>query len=86
MAERKVLIDLPSGKAEGVELQVEESTERWSDITLSDGAVLRVKASVVSAVRIVGHYDPLGNPMYQTNVTPIATVVSVPDHLRKKVQ
>ncbi|MBI2227015.1 MAG: hypothetical protein HYU44_19155, partial [Betaproteobacteria bacterium] len=24
MAERKVLIDLPSGKAEGVELQVEE--------------------------------------------------------------
>jgi hypothetical protein len=84
MSERKITVSLPSGGA--VEVQVEESTERWSEFQLQDGTVIRVKATVLSAARMDGQYDQLGNPMYQVNVAPVITILSVPDRLRKKVQ
>jgi hypothetical protein len=87
MAERKIPVTLPSGeKTEGVEVQVEESNEKWSEFTLQDGTVIRAKAAVTSAVRVNGQFDPLGNPLYLTNLTPVLTIVSVPEQLRKKVQ
>lgn len=86
MSERKITVPLPSGNAEAAEVQVEESTERWSEFQLQDGTVIRAKATILSAARIDGQYDPLGNPMYRVNVAPVITVVSVPERLRKKVQ
>jgi hypothetical protein len=87
MSERKITVSLPSGgNVEAVEVQVEESTERWSEFQLQDGTVIRVKATVLSAARMDGQYDQLGNPMYQVNVAPVITILSVPDRLRKKVQ
>jgi hypothetical protein len=87
MSERKITVPLPSGgNAEATEVQVEESTERWSEFQLQDGTILRAKATILSAARVDGQYDPLGNPMYHVNVAPVMTVVSVPDRLRKKVQ
>jgi hypothetical protein len=87
MSERKITVALPSGgNVEAVEVQVEESTERWSEFQLQDGAVVRVKATILSAARMDGQYDQLGNPMYQVNVAPMITIVSVPERLRKKVQ
>jgi len=88
MAERKVTVAVPpTGETkEGVEVQIEESTERWSEFKFEDGTVLRAKIAIMSAVRVAGEYDPLGNPMYITNMTPMFTIVSAPDHLRKKVQ
>jgi hypothetical protein len=85
--EQRIKVPLPSGGfAEGLELQVEESTERWSDITLSDGAKIRVKTTVVSAVRVPDQYDPQGNPLYFVNTAPLVTIISVPDELKKKAQ
>jgi hypothetical protein len=87
MSERKVAVMLPTGeKAEAVEVQVEESTERWSEFTLQDGTIMRVKATILSAARIDGQYDQAGNPMYVTNVTPVMTIVNVPERYRKKIQ
>jgi hypothetical protein len=88
MSERRTTVTLlPSGeKAEAVEVQVEESTERWSDFQLQDGTMLRAKATILSAARVEGQYDQLGNPMYQINIAPVITIVNVPDRLRKKVQ
>ena len=86
MSERKITVPLPSGNVEASEVQVEESTERWSEFQLQDGTVIRAKATVLSAARIDGQYDPLGNPMYHVNVAPIITLVSAPERLRKKVQ
>jgi hypothetical protein len=84
---RRVTVPLPSGgTGEGTEVQVDESSERWSELTLQDGTVIRAKATITSAVRIDGQYDPLGNPMYLTNLAPILSIVSVPENLRKKVQ
>jgi hypothetical protein len=87
MSERRITLTLPSGeKAEAIEVQVDESTERWSEFQLQDGTVIRVKATILSAARMEGQYDQLGNPMYQINVAPVITIVNVPDRLRKKVQ
>ena len=84
---RKITVPLPTGgTAQGVEVQVEESSERWSEFTLADGTVIRAKVTITSAIRVDGHYDPLGNPVYTTNMTPVLSIVSVPDALLKKVQ
>ena len=82
----KVPVTLPGGqRGEGIEVQVDESTQRWSEFKLQDGSVIRVKVSVLSAVRVEGQYDPMGNPMYMTNITPVISVTS-PEHLRRKTQ
>ena len=87
MAERKTKVTLPTGEtAEGFEVPVENSNERWSEIKLEDGTVIRVKMSVITAVRVPGQYDLAGNPMYVMNMTPTIAIVSVPENLRKKVQ
>jgi hypothetical protein len=82
----KVKVNLPSGgTGEGTTVQVDESTERWSEFKFADGTIIKAKVTVVSAVRVEGEYDPLGNPMYMTNLAPVMTIVSVPDDLKKKV-
>ena len=83
----KVTVPLPTGgTAEGIEVQVEESSEKWSEFTLQDGTVSRAKVTLTSAVRVDTVYDPMGYPLYQTNLTPVLSIVSVPANLRKKVQ
>jgi hypothetical protein len=87
MAGRKVPVTLPSGQqGEGIEVQVDESNERWSEFTLQDGAIIRAKLTITSAVRVDGQFDQLGNPLYVTNLAPVLTIVSVPEQYRKKVQ
>lgn len=77
---------VPGGMSEGFEVGVKESTERWSEITLEDGAVLRVKPAVVGAVRIENMYDPEGNPLYALKTAHTTVIVSCPEHLRKDKQ
>ena len=67
---------------DGVEVAVEEATERWTDVKLADGATLRFKAIVLGVLRLEGQFDPEGNPMYQLKANQVMTV-SAPDHLRK---
>jgi len=88
VAERKtkILIQATNQTVDGVEVPVEESTERWSEFKLEDGTTFRVKMTVVSAVRIDGQFDPQGNPNYVMNMTPVIAVTEVPERLRKKVQ
>ena len=86
MPEKKVKIPFPTPASplkEGVEVGVKESTERWSEITLDDGSVLRLKTSVIGAVRITGEFDPEGNPMYALKAGQVLVVASAPDNLRK---
>jgi hypothetical protein len=83
----RVTVPLPTGgTAEGVEVQVDESTERWSEFTFHDGTVMRAKLTIVSAVRVDGHFDQQGNPLYTINATPVFGMLNVPQEYRKKVQ
>ncbi len=86
MAEKRVKVPFPtpiSPPMDGSEVGVSESTERWSEVTLEDGTILRVKPSVLSAVRVDGQYDPDGNPAYLIKAQQVVMVVSSPEHLRK---
>jgi len=74
----------PDGRmVDGFEVPVVESTERWTEIKLEDGSVLRLKPTIISAVRVSGQYDPDGNPMYALKATNAMVVAEAPDHLKR---
>jgi hypothetical protein len=86
MSERRIKIPYPlpnSPVKDGTEVNVRESTERWTEVTLEDGTVLRIKLTVVSAVRIDGEYDPEGNPAYSLRMNPVVATASAPDKLKR---
>jgi hypothetical protein len=86
MAERRIKIPFPtptSALMEGSEVGVAESTERWTEVTLEDGTVLRIKPNVMSAIRMDGQYDPEGNPVYAVKSAQTVTVASAPASLRR---
>ena len=84
MPGKRIKADVPGvGLVDAVEVPVSESTERWTEVKLEDGATLRLKPVVIGAVRLEGRYDPEGNPMYSLKVNQIMTITNVPDHLRK---
>ena len=83
MPEKKTKIQTPGGLVDAFEVAVSESTERWTEVRLEDGSVLRLKPVVIGAARVDGQFDPEGNPVYTIKVNQIMTVASAPDHLRK---
>lgn len=82
---RKVQVPMPpDGRmVDGVEVSIAESTERWSDVKLEDGSVLRVKSSILSAVRVLDQFDQDGNPMYALKANLAMVVAEAPEHLKK---
>jgi hypothetical protein len=86
MAERRTTVAYPlptDPKIGGSDVPIKESTERWTEIHLEDGSVLKVKASVLSAIRVDGQYDPEGNPAYSVKTQLQMVVVTAPEHLKK---
>jgi hypothetical protein len=86
MAERKIKVAYPlpdSNPVDATEVQVKESTERWSDVVLEDGSILRIRPSVLGAVRVDGQYDQDGNPAYSVKAQLQIIVTSSPERLRK---
>jgi hypothetical protein len=81
--ERRTKVPIPTGMADGFEVPILESKERWTELTLEDGTVLRVKPNIITAIRVDGQYDQDGNPLYALKSTQIMAVVSCPDRLRK---
>lgn len=86
MPERRVKIPYPmpnSPPRDGWEVQVRESTEKWTEVTLEDGTVLRLKISVLGAIRVDGEYDAEGNPAYSLKMNPVVTIVNSDPRLRR---
>lgn len=81
---KKVQVPTPNGVKDALEIPVEESLERWSDITLADGTIFRCKMTVVSIARIEGQYDELGQPVYIMNAQPTIALLHTPEALKKK--
>lgn len=84
MADKTVKVLLPGTQTmvDAVEVPVEEATERWTDIRLTDGSQIRMKTVVIAVVRIVGKYDNDGSPTYSLKANQIMAV-NAPDHLKK---
>jgi hypothetical protein len=88
MPEQKIKTPFPPPAGplvEGSNVPVKESTERWSDVTLEDGSVLRLKPTVLTAIRIENQYDQNGNPIYVLQSSLNMVVSEAPAHLRKSV-
>ena len=68
----------PDGtKLSGIPIGVTESTERFSELTLDDGSVLKTKVVTFEAVRLEDR-DGEGNPMYVLKNQVVFTVVDSP--------
>jgi hypothetical protein len=80
----KVISPLTGKEADAVIIDIEESTERWSEIVLSDGARLRLKQVIIEVARIEGQFDANGNPLYLVQSAPIMAIGSIPPDLLKK--
>jgi len=81
--EKKTKVQMPNGLlVDAVEVGVSDANEKWTDVKLEDGSSLRIKSVILGAVRVDGHYDPDGNPMYMIKANQVMTV-SAPEHLRK---
>lgn len=85
MAERQVQVPFMGKIMNGMEVPVEESTERWSDLKLEDGTIIRVKQTVASVVRVDGQYDMEGNPLYVVRSAPAVAVIHVEEKYRRKI-
>ncbi len=86
MPEKRIKVPFPTPQSQpidGHEVPIVQSTERWSEVTLEDGSVLRVKPNVISAVRIDNQYDQDGNPAYLIRTSQTMAVASAPPNLRK---
>jgi hypothetical protein len=70
-------------KGPGEQMDVVSAKDGWSEYTLDDGTVLRLKAALLDAKKAVGQYGTDGNPLYLFQFT-IVNQVLVPPHLRKK--
>ena len=80
------ITDKQGKRYSGTKVSVDESTERFSTVRLTDGTVIRIKAAVTEALRVDGEYDQNGNPVYVVNSTNIVQVDSTPDNLKRKLQ
>ena len=58
----------------GVVVPIQESTERWTEITLDDGSILRLKPVVARAIRLEGKFDGEGSPIYVVQSANVLTV------------
>jgi hypothetical protein len=84
MPETKTKVSIAGGApVSGFDVPITETTERWTEVTLEDGAVLRVKPNIVGVVRVEGKYDPEGNPLYALKSQTVMTVSSAPAHLKQ---
>jgi hypothetical protein len=84
--ERKIRIPFPlpnSPLREANEVQIKESTERWTEVALEDGTVIRLKVALISAARIDNEWDAEGNPAYSLKMSPQVIIVSTPENFKK---
>ena len=77
----------PDGKLHpATVVDVNESVDRWTEIRLDDGSVLRTKIVVVEVSRLNDMYDEELNPVYSVKSNTVVVVSSVPENLRAKRQ
>ncbi len=62
----------------GEAIPVVESIERYSDLTLEDGAVLRIKATASEALRVDDQLDEDGNPVYYAKMHTVVNLLRPP--------
>ncbi len=74
---------LPDGKVvKAMDIPIVESKEQFSEFTLSDGTILRIKTTILGASRNLGRYGTDGSPEYNLKLNPLINFVVIPDKLK----
>ena len=84
MAEIRMTVDQAGTPKEGTVVDIVESTERFSELKLSDGAILKTKMSAIEVIRINDQWDRDGNPVYHVKSHNLVAVSMVPDELKRQ--
>lgn len=84
MVERPTRVMHNDKMVAAMDIPIAESTEKWSEFTLEDGTVVRVKTSLVSVARLKDEYDVGGQPVYVMSLASTVGLASVPEKLLKK--
>ena len=86
MDEHIIDVQLPDGTmGKSIEVPITESVERFSEFTLADGTIIRVKTTILGASRNMGRFGPDGSPEYNLKVSPMINFVIVPDNLKRRL-
>ena len=86
MERRKKVKDQDGNVVNGTVVDVAESTERFGQVKLEDGTIIRARLTVIEAIRLDNSWDSNGNPTYIVQSQNIVTVVDSPESLKRKVQ
>jgi len=78
---RRKTVRLGNQELEGEVIPFRGDVEHWNEYLLDDGSVIRMKIVATEMVRVDGHYDGEGNPLYMIGSTNV-THVSSPDNLK----
>jgi hypothetical protein len=70
----------PTGPAE--QKDIVNIKTGWSEFTLDDGTIVRAKAALVEAKKLVGQFTPNGEPIYLMQMSLVNEIV-VPERLKK---
>ncbi len=84
MERRKQVKDQFGKLVEGTVVDVAESTERFSELTLEDGTILKTKIVAVEAIRLDNQWDNEGHPVYILKSQNIVAVTYSLEGLKKK--
>jgi hypothetical protein len=73
----------PAGPME--QRDIVSSKDGWSEYTLNDGSVIRLKSVLVDVKRAIDQYGPDGNPIYVLQTTFINNL-NAPQELKRKAK
>jgi len=65
-----------------VQMDIESVKTGWSEYTLSDGTVIRIKGVIIDVKKAVGQFGPDGKPVYVMQMTIVNDLV-VPAELMR---
>ena len=85
MPERKVKFKLGDKEVDAWDVPIEESIERWTELKLEDGTMLKIKVVVSNVMRLEGQKDDQGNPVYAVRSVNALLTVSSPTNPPRKV-
>lgn len=71
----------PKGPAEPVDIV--SSKDGWSEFTLADETVIRVKGVLLDVKKMIGQFNAEGEPVYVMQLT-MVNQARVPEQLKKK--
>jgi hypothetical protein len=83
MPRKRKILDPQGNLVDGTLIDIDESTERFSDVKLADGTHIRVRTVIQEIIRFDTLWADNGEPMYNVKSATLPTVVEAPEVLKK---